>query len=320
MCALWIKCECQQRGGVYVCTDSWGKRAPGVFHQLTLSSLDLLDPATDSMLCQCVSELCHRAVSVRKGCVQTSGRYVQTTLGSAQATELSVMFKRAVSVRCVNVYVTAIETLIGERMCADSGRTYADIFQKINRQRKGERLRGTIEGSIAIERLRARGRGARRWDAERVLRERERERSGEAATVSVWSIRRQHQWDAHEGTSWLHLACYPAHSPRQKKRPTAIPCRLMSSLLWLISYAYDLSYSICLMSYTLLYTFISCLVVCCRLMILGWLDLHAQRRISTKPRNLKPRRWVKKWTRVEFKVTLCCLMTPIRMLVYSESL
>ena len=68
------------------------------------------------------------------------------------------------SVRCVNVHdvVTATETLRGQRMCADSGRTYADIFQKINRQRKGERLRGTIEGSIAIERLRARGRGARR--------------------------------------------------------------------------------------------------------------------------------------------------------------
>ena len=94
--------------------------------------------------------------------MQTSGRYVQTTLGSAQTTELSVMFKRAVSVRCVSVHVTATETLRGERMCADSGKIYADIFQKTHRQRKGERLRGTIEGSIAIERLRARGRGARR--------------------------------------------------------------------------------------------------------------------------------------------------------------
>ena len=85
---------------------------------LSLSSLDLLDPATDSMsaLCRCVSELCQRAVSVRKGCVQTSGRYVQTTLGSAQTTELSVMFKRAVSVRCVSVHVTETETLRGERM------------------------------------------------------------------------------------------------------------------------------------------------------------------------------------------------------------
>ena len=29
---------------------------------------------------------------------------------------------------------------------------------------------------------------------------------------------------------------------------------------------------------------------------------------------------VEKCTRVEFKVTVCCLMTPIRMLIYSESL
>jgi len=82
--------------------------------------------------------------------------------GNAQTTEVSAKFKSVVSVRCVSVHVTATETLRGQRMCADSGRTYADIFQKINRQRKGERLRGTIEGSIAIERLRARGRGARR--------------------------------------------------------------------------------------------------------------------------------------------------------------
>ena len=80
--------------------------------------------------------------------------------GSAQVTQCQCAV--SVSVRCISVHVTATETLRGERMCADSGRTYADIFQKINRQRKGERLRGTIEGSIAIERLRARGRGARR--------------------------------------------------------------------------------------------------------------------------------------------------------------
>ena len=43
-----------------------------------------------------------------------------------------------------------------------------------------------------------------------------------------------------------------------------------------------------------------------------------------KKRDKTPRSqpWVgsKKCTRVEFKVTVCCLMTPIRMLVYSESL
>ena len=111
------------------------------FTKLTLSSLDLLDPATDSMsaLCQCVSELCQRAVSVRKGCVQTSGRYVQTTLGSAQTTELSVMFKRAVSVRCVSVHVTATETLRGERMCANSGMIYGDSVEDMHRQRKRRR-------------------------------------------------------------------------------------------------------------------------------------------------------------------------------------
>ena len=43
-------------------------------------------------------------------------------------------------------------------------------------------------------------------------------------------------------------------------------------------------------------------------------------KLTLKRQNLKPRMWVKNITRVEFKVTLCCLMTPIKMLVYSESI
>ena len=41
----------------------------------------VISPATYSMgtLCQCVSQLCQWAVSVRKGCAQTAGRWMQTT-------------------------------------------------------------------------------------------------------------------------------------------------------------------------------------------------------------------------------------------------
>ena len=141
------------------------------------------------------------------------------------------------SVRCISVHVTATETLRGERMCADSGRTYADIFQKINRQQKGERLRGTIEGSIAIERLRARGRGARRWDAERVLRGRERGRGAGKQLPSAFGqsagSTNEMRTKGRRGFIW-HVI--PLTHLRQKNRPSCNPCRLMSSLLWHISY------------------------------------------------------------------------------------
>ena len=94
-----------------------------------------------------------------KGCAQTARRYAQTAFRKCADNGVSALLKRAVSVRCVSV--TAIETLRGERMCADNGGVYADNVQEMHRHRKGERLRGTVEGLIAIERLRVRGRGAR---------------------------------------------------------------------------------------------------------------------------------------------------------------
>ena len=46
---------------------------------------------------------------------------------------------------------------------------------------------------------------------------------GEAATISIWSARRQHQWDAHEGTSWprgtrMKSAIFQKVSPNQPTR------------------------------------------------------------------------------------------------------
>ena len=40
--------------------------------------------------------------------------------------------------RYVSVHLTAIERLRGERMCANSGRTYADSAQETHRQWKSE--------------------------------------------------------------------------------------------------------------------------------------------------------------------------------------
>jgi hypothetical protein len=53
-------------------------------------------------------------------------------LGNAQTTGLSAEFQE----RCVSAHVTASETLRGERMCANSERTYGDSVQGMHRQRK----------------------------------------------------------------------------------------------------------------------------------------------------------------------------------------
>ena len=64
---------------------------------------------------------------------------------NAQTPEVGALFKRAVSVsaQCVNVsvslHLTAIERLRGERMCANSGRTYGDNAHEMHRQWKRRR-------------------------------------------------------------------------------------------------------------------------------------------------------------------------------------
>ena len=60
----------------------------------------VISPATYSMgtLCQCVSQLCQCGGDVRR---QREDRCRQRS-GSAQTTEVSALFKRPVSVRCVS--------------------------------------------------------------------------------------------------------------------------------------------------------------------------------------------------------------------------
>ena len=53
--------------------------------------------------------------------------------------------------------------------------------------------------------------------------------------------------------------------PRSQKKDSPLNPHQLLSLSYDISLnAYDLSYVLCLISYRLLYTFISCLVVCCK--------------------------------------------------------
>ena len=75
-----------------------------------------------------------------------------------------------------------------------------------------------------------------------------------------------------QATLCVQCSCSQINCLRQKNRSSANQGRLLISLLWHISYTYDLSYVLCLISDTLLNTFISCLVVWCRVMImLHWL-------------------------------------------------
>ena len=67
------------------------------------------------------------------------------------------------SLWCFDLWQPPFGCRRGSHLCSGAGQNgiCADSVQEMHRHRKGERLRGTIEGPIAIERLRVRGRGTR---------------------------------------------------------------------------------------------------------------------------------------------------------------
>ena len=81
-------------------------------------------------------EVCQCAVTERIcACRQREDRCRQRS-GNAQTTEVGALFKRAVSVLSAlcQCPLTAIETLRGERMCANSGRTCGDNMETTFRE------------------------------------------------------------------------------------------------------------------------------------------------------------------------------------------
>ena len=77
-------------------------------------------------------EVCQCVVTERMCACRQQEDICRQRSGNAQTTEAGALFKRAVTVlRCP---LMANETLRGERMCANSGRTYGDRAQEMHSQ------------------------------------------------------------------------------------------------------------------------------------------------------------------------------------------
>ena len=102
--------------------------------------------------------------------------------------------------------------------------------------------------------MQLRDRGARGWEAER-----ERERSGEKATVSMWSARSQ--WDAHRRDVATHLMSpHSSHGSRLTHGGWAKKSTPLQSCLLVSSLCLSLSYDISLMDMSYVLWLILCLI------------------------------------------------------------